>query len=410
MRFSGLKRRFVLVGVLIAGAFSQYLLDPLRPMRLEDRASSELIVSNGEDAGPGSLREALFSAARANERPRIRLQVNHITIQNPLPPATHALGFVIEGDGKGTVIDATALGHSVALDVQAPNIVLRNLTIDAGAGTAVLIRANDILAQDLTIEHADVGIGIAGARAQLRLINSTLRENRIALQIMAATTGLLQHNHFENNTETGIWAVLPAGNQLEGHGLLQISDNKFTGDRDSIVLANAQVTVEKNEFVGNKHNAVSALAGEATVRSNTIRGAASAGILADGVSRAWISSNDIGQCPGTGIFLRSAANVIVEKNRLYSNAYGIVALFSNGSAPVTLADNLVFSQQVDGLLIIGASPVVRGNRAMRNGSAGIRVLDIVSASKKRTPATPLLNGNILAGNRLNEVFHGDYVL
>src|ERR1700753_3223392 len=117
MRFSGLPSRFVLVGVLIAGAFSQYLLDPLRPMRLEDRATSELIVSNGEDAGPGSLREALFSAARATERPRIRLQVSRITLANPLPPATHSLGFVIEADRRGTVIDAQALGHNVVLDV-----------------------------------------------------------------------------------------------------------------------------------------------------------------------------------------------------------------------------------------------------------------------------------------------------
>src|ERR1700761_6665500 len=144
MRFSGLQRRFVLVGVLIAGAVSQYLLDPLRPMRLEDRATSELIVSNGEDGGPGSLREALFSAARANERPRIRLEVSHITLQNPLPPATHALGFVLEGDPKGTVIDARALGHGVALDVQAPTVVLRKLTIQGDSGTAFLIRATDI--------------------------------------------------------------------------------------------------------------------------------------------------------------------------------------------------------------------------------------------------------------------------
>jgi parallel beta-helix repeat protein len=410
MRLSGFQRRFVLVGVLIAGACSQYLLDPLRPMRLEDRATAELIVSNGEDSGPGSLREALFSAARANQRPRIRLEVKHITLQNPLPPATHSLGFVLEGDAQGTVIDARALGHNVALDVQAPNVVLRNLTIESDAGTAFLIRAGNVLAQDLTIEHADIGMSIAGAQSQLRLSNSTLRDNRIGLQIMAPTTGVLQHNRFENNTETGIWAVLPAGSEVEEHAQLQLSDNRFNGDRDSVVLANARVTVEKNEFAGNKHNAISVLAGEATVRSNTIRGAAGSGILADGVSRAMISGNDIGQCPGTGIFLRSASNVVVERNRLYSNAYGIVALFSSGSAPVTLVDNLIFAQQVDGVLIIGSSPVVRGNRAMRNGSAGIRVLDVVSGGKKRTPAAPLLNGNILAGNRLNEVFHGDYIL
>src|ERR1700761_3119594 len=98
MRFSGFQRRFVLVGVLIAGACSQYLLDPLRPMRLEDRATAELIVSNAGDAGPGSLREALFSAARATDRPRILLKVPRITLSNPLPPATHSLGIVIEAD------------------------------------------------------------------------------------------------------------------------------------------------------------------------------------------------------------------------------------------------------------------------------------------------------------------------
>ena len=76
---------------------------------------------------------------------------------------------------------------------------------------------------------------------------------------------------------------------------------------------------------------------------------------------------------------------------------------------MVIADNLISGQQIDGLVIIGASPIVRRNRSLDNKGAGIRVLDFVTAREARIAARPFLEENVMAGNAIDEPFRGDYV-
>jgi hypothetical protein len=76
--------------------------------------------------------------------------------------------------------------------------------------------------------------------------------------------------------------------------------------------------------------------------------------------------------------------------------------------PVAVVDNAVLSQRYDGIVVIGDSPMVRGNRTLNNGQAGLRVMDVSSRAAARILALPFLEGNTVSGNLLNEVVRGDY--
>jgi hypothetical protein len=407
-RRRALLTRSVPVLLLVLAAFSQYWLEPLRPGRLEDHGATEIVVSSGADFGPGTLREALFNAARSSSRSRISIRVPRISLANPLPPVAHAAGIVIEGPADRTLIDARLIGSEPVLDLQTPNAVLRNIGIENAAGTAILIRANDFVGRNLTISGADVGLTTTAANSKIRITDCQLLDNRVAIQLGAAAQGAIQHNELMHNSQTALWAVVAASRDPRSTpGVLQIEDNRFLGNRDSIVLGNVPAVVDNNEFQADLHNSITLRAGGAAVRSNRIRGAGNDGIFAEGVNRVSIESNEVGEGPGAAIFLRSVANVMAEHNRIYSNAYGLVMQYGEGNSAVTLADNVIFSQHIDGLLIIGSSPIVQGNQSLRNGAAGIRVLDFIANGVKRT-AAPLLRGNTLNGNGLNDVYRGEY--
>jgi len=177
-----------------------------------------------------------------------------------------------------------------------------------------------------------------------------------------------------------------------------------------MVLANLPLTVERNEFVGSSHNAITLLGGQLTLRANKVRGARGAAVFLDGADHVVIADNEIGDNPGTGIFVRAAAGGVVQHNRIYRNNYGIVEVYGKQGPPLTLEDNLIFSQHLDGVLIIGASPVIRANRTVNNSGAGIKLLDAVPHTGARIRSTPLLEGNVVAGNATDGIARGDYAL
>ena len=83
------RRIGVAIGVLAAlaiaaGAVWWYQLTRAAPGPGEQEVTA--IVSNGEDRGPGSLREALFVVASAKEPATISIRTPQIKIETALPP------------------------------------------------------------------------------------------------------------------------------------------------------------------------------------------------------------------------------------------------------------------------------------------------------------------------------------
>src|SRR5437660_9171159 len=91
-----------LLGLL---AVMQYWVASRRPLSPELSAAQELQVISDADRGPGSLREAIFTADSAHQRVRILLRVSRIVLQSPLPPLVNPRRVIIESAGNHPEID-----------------------------------------------------------------------------------------------------------------------------------------------------------------------------------------------------------------------------------------------------------------------------------------------------------------
>jgi hypothetical protein len=71
-------------------------------------------------------------------------------------------------------------------------------------------------------------------------------------------------------------------------------------------------------------------------------------------------------------------------------------------SPNLVQNNLIADQFGDGVLLIGASPLIRNNQVLRNRKAGFRFSSVRGSSgETRTPA-PLVEGNVVRDNGSDE--------
>lgn len=387
-------------------AVSQSWLAQRRPEPPELKAAQTLVVTSPGDDGPGSLREAIFSADRARGRALVEIGVARIALRTPLPPLVNPDGVVIDAPRSRCEIDAAAIAGPV-LDLAAPRSVLRGLRVRHAADQAVLVRSPGARLLGLDLSDSGEGIYVANGVDDVEVRDSVLEANRTGIHLPpGASRVVIAGNRFARHEQAAVWAVSPAalgGAQPSG---LELRDNRFENDRIGAVLIHTTFLAEHNELVGAREAAVY-LAGAGVVRRNRILGGAGIGVYADGTDGALVENNEIDR-NAAGILLRDARNTTVRLNRLSANAYGIAIVAGESGSPSVVADNLVLAQRIDGLYVVGSSPVLRGNQVLRSESAGLRILDLVPLSGPRRAADPLLRDNVLWGNRPDEPVRGEY--
>jgi parallel beta-helix repeat protein len=395
-----------LVGVL---AIVQGRLADRRPAAAEDRVADEWVVTSGADRGDGSLREAIFAADTANGRVRILVRAARIELRSPLPPLVNPKGISIEAGLDEVIVDLSGVGSGAAIEVRGGHSQIIGVTLANAPGQALRIAAPDFrLAKGRVIGNAD-GV-VAGEGSGGFLIEQMRFEGNATGVRIEAVEGqaTVRDNHFTGHKEAALWAVRPADATTAAGSVLAITGNHFEGDRVSVVAGNTPLALEKNEFVRSREFAVMLLGGGATVRANQVRDGEGIGIVAHDAPRALIEGNDIGRNRALGLLVRNSPGATVRGNRVYGNGYGMAFVLGESGNPVAVVDNAVLSQRYDGIVVIGDSPMVRGNRTLNNGLAGLRVMDVSSRAAARILALPFLEGNTVSGNLLNEVVRGDY--
>ena len=108
------------------------------PSQADETAA--IAVTNGDDRGPGSLREALFIAAAAKGRSTISIDVPKITLATALPPVINALGITVMSSLPNAEIDAANLPGGPVLDVASTNVTIKGLRIRNGKAAGILLR------------------------------------------------------------------------------------------------------------------------------------------------------------------------------------------------------------------------------------------------------------------------------
>lgn len=395
----------LLVGLAVL-AGSERWLATLRLDAPELRARARLVVTSGQDQGPGSLREAIFAADRAEEPVVIALRADRIVLGTPLPPLVNPKGVVIDATQARTEIDARGLVDGPVLDLSSPGSLVQGLRITGAAGAGVLVRATGVRLRGIEVRDCAEGVSIAAGASDVVLEDSLFESNGSGIKVAAGASGVVVRNsRFARHDQAAVWAVAPTPET--GDGVL-IRDNSFEDDRIAVVLVNKPSRVERNEFWRAREAAVYVMGSGAVLRQNRTRAGAGSGIFADEARGALIEQNELDDNAGVAIVLRSGGASVVQDNRVSRNGYGIVVVFGEAGQPNLVADNLLLAQTQDALFVLGGSPLLKRNRAMASRAAGLRILDFLPRRGPRVVAEPLLLDNVLRNNFLDTPVRGDY--
>lgn len=395
----------VLVG-LVASLWYYPWLDAHRWTGAGTEPKSELVVTNAANSGPGTLREAVFAATRADAPVMIVLRTREIVLETPLPPVITRFGLTIRSPGERSVVVAPPTYALPVFDVRAGRVALENLEIRSAPAQAIGIASREpVIVRNVAVSDADVAIGAAGAY-QLEVEGADLSGNRVGIELLGVGTSVISDTTFSRHDEAGLW-VVGLVDRTSGTPEVEVAGSRFFGARYGIVAANASMRIHDSAISGFDGDGVLLLGGVANVSGNQVWEGAGAAVRSVGVADARIIGNELHENTTMGLLLQGSGSVRAEDNNVYRNGYGIVAVQNRNPASVTLTSNVLIGQNIDGVVAVGDSPVIAQNRVLRNGSAGIRVYDLVLPDAY-VQSEPFLDGNILEDNLLNEPVYGEY--
>ena len=394
-------------GAALAFALVAFLERPIaavRPAPPENKTAVQILVTNEKDTGPGSLRWAIFAADRAQGRVGIEIRSRRIVLETPLPPVLNAAGVVLAAPGEGVEIDGRSVPAGALLDIDSPGSVVSGLKLKGAVRQGILVRSSGVALRGLTFTECEEGVHVLAGAQAVTIEGSTFDQNRTGVGVDPGASRIAIHdNSFRKHDRAAVWAV----SSSPSPGSVSILRNRFEEDRMSLVLINVPARVEDNRFL-RPVEAAAYLTGAPVLLGNRVDAGASVGIYIAAADGARIEENEVSNCLAVGILLRQSRNTEVRRNRLFGNGYGIAVVLDGKGAPNVIADNLVLSQRVDGLFMLGASPFVHDNRILGNRQAGLRILDYIPLREPRVAALPVVRDtNVLKDNHWNEL-RGEY--
>jgi parallel beta-helix repeat protein len=380
---------FAIVGVFVALGI-WYESREAAPGQASDTATVE--VTNGDDRGAGSLREALFVAAAAEGPVTISIQVPKITIASTLPPLANAGGIRLITPEQGTEIDARALPSGAVLDVSGANVSIQKLHIKNCKAAGILLRAERFRLESTTIESCDVGVDVAENAARVLIEGNRFANNRVGVRFGASNKNtIVSKNEFSGHRDAGIWAVRSEPDQRSD--AISLNENRFTKERIGIFTANISVLMERNELLDSEEAAIQLTGAGAIVRGNRVSGGAAMGIVAENARGVVIEENEFDGLAAYGIMLKGSADSIVRGNRIHNSGYGLAFVLGNSRSPSTAIDNTIIEPKSTGIDVIGDSPILRNNQVIRPRALALKVVDFQPEGGQIVRSQPFLEGN-----------------
>lgn len=191
-------------------------------------------VTNTNDAGPGSLRQAIIDANIACANPAtIEIEVSGpIFLGSPLPVITTRV--VIEGKSSGTTVDGSGLHRileiAVTGDVEAQDLILTHGRAPGGQVGGAILNRGKLLLHNATVTDNEAPLGGGGianaAGAQLTLDEVTVDTNELTAVGTGAgimNAGVASLTNVTVSTNTAVGAGLGGGIFTAAPGTLTLA-------------------------------------------------------------------------------------------------------------------------------------------------------------------------------------------
>ncbi len=387
------------VGVgTINGQTHAYLLDI-------DQTSQAFTVSNLNDSGPGSLRDAIDQAndfvssiGRALITFSTSIDFGTISLQSPLPAITRD-DVTIDGP---LTLDAVS---GDGLDLDAPGDIVQGLTITGFSGSGIVVNGGDALITGNTITgNGEYGIDVESSG------------NTIGA---ASTQGIgpsFGGNLLSGNGYSGILVFSSAGNVIEGNLIgTDATGTVAQGNTDGgVYLWNAA----GNTIGGTSPAARNIISGNASAAYAGVNVYESLGNVVEGnyIGTDISGSVALGNLNGVDISNGSAANTIGgatsgSGNMISGNAgYGV---FITGVSENLVAGNLIGTDATGKLALGNASGgvYITGSGGNTVGGTAATARNVIAASSAAPAADNdgLGDAGVLISGSTSNVVAGNYI-
>jgi Right handed beta helix region len=374
---------------------------------------ASFVVTSSQDAGPGSLRDAIIAADRSPSHARIAIRVARIGIESALPALANLRGIDIDAGANEGLIDAEREASGATLQINGPGSSVRGLHIVNAHGIGILVNAPGTVLESLSVSGSKVGVLLGTAARGSILRGSSFEADETALTSDGAIRAVeVSGSTFRANTRAAVWLVGAADPKAAGasslRAAIRITDSVFEKNISGVVLANRPLVVQKSRFLDCRDSAILILGGAALIEDNEIRGSGGSALSVTAGRGVALVHNTLIDNPATAIMLRDS-DVSVERNTLRHNGLGIVSMVGNDGPSPVIRGNLITQSSADALTLIGGTAEVAGNRIMNNQGAGLRTLNLV-LDHDELKVDPRLDANVLSGNGIDAPPPGVYRL
>jgi hypothetical protein len=391
-----------------------------RPAAYARPSVNELLVTSEQDAGPGTLRDAILAADRLSARARIVVSAKSISIESALPALINAHGIDIDTTSGAGNLDAQRQMQGAVLQVMAPASTVRGLHIVHAHTTGIVVNAPGVQLDSVAVSDSKNALLLGEAASGCVIQAATFERNETALAAQGDVRDVtVLKSSFRDNSHAGFWFVGPSGKQAAADSpragadgsvreQVRILDSLFEKNGSGVVIANHPTLVRQSRFLGNRESAVLIMGGAARVEDSEIRETRGDAISVLSAYPVTVAHNSLLDNAGTAIMVRDSG-VTIERNSLERNGYGVVSIATAKSLAPVIRDNLITATRGDAVTLIGGASTLAHNRLLKNAGAGIRTLDLVTV-RDEIKATPQLDANVVEGNGINTPPTGIYKL
>ena len=386
-----------------------------RDALLDQSASAEFVVTSANDAGPGTLRDAILAADRLSSHCHIVIRVPHIVIESALPALINPRGVELEAAPGAGTIDADREQKGPAVEVKATGSILTRLHVIHAHGYGILIDASGVQLDSVTVQDSKVGI-MLGASASGAIIRASLLERDETG--LSAEPGIrhvtLASDTFRLNSRAGLWFVGAAAagrgtppNAAASDPVIRVLGTVFEKNATGVVLANEASFMRQDHFIDNQ-TALTVLGGAATIDDSEIRGSVADAVSVISGHSVVLDGNMLVDNKATALMVRDS-DVSIETNTVARNGVGLVLIGGPGGFTPLIRGNRITDNRGDGVMLIGGAARLEDNQLLSNRGAGLRPLDFV-AGNTRLKAAPRSRGNVFHANALDVAPTGVYRL
>lgn len=417
VRFSSISFTLLLVTSIVAVQMIMGLLSPYN--KVEITYAATYIVSNNNDSGAGSLRDAISTAA-ANGSPDVITFDNDYTITLASSLVVQdAAALTIDGTGHNIVVDGSALAVGNLLKVRSNDVTVNNVDfVNFANGTAVYILgavsnfslSNSDLSNNLSCGFAvDNGPASSLNTATFSYVtasNNTGTGCQAGLYFVNSHDVTIDHSTINNNLY-GIY--ISQGISSNNSDFIVTNNDIYSNTQNGIKVGGSGHSFEDNNIYDNSVGVnFSVLGSDNSVIDNNIYSNDSDGVFLDsGISDTTVSDNHIYSNGSDGIGVRTSTGNIFSGNYIGTNeAFADLGNNSDGIALYTSAnDNSVGNNYVyyneNGIRIFQDSTdnTLNNNSVFNNNTDGIK---IDGAGSIRNKITQCLTQEILLDTGGNE--------